>query len=198
MKCPLISLLSLGLLLSTGVAEEKPAAAAVSESQYVNEASLPEGWPMPGPYGKVSKKEYPVYRAAYTSGNGEGRSFWTLFSHIKSNDIPMTAPVEMEMEEVDGEMEMTTMGFLYKNPKVGEEGMDGEKVKVMTVSSMTVLSYTWMGPSNDQSLATAKAALEAELARQSLTPLGFRVLGYNGPSVPKAKRTHEMQAILKK
>lgn len=198
MKSPLISLLSLGLLLSAGLAEEKPAPAPAAKSQYVDEASLPEGWPMPGPYDKVSKKEYPIYRAAYTSGTGEGRSFWTLFSHIKSHDIPMTAPVEMEMTEVDGEMEMTTMGFLYQNPKVGEEGMDGEKVKVMTVSAMTVLSYTWMGPNNDSALATAKAALDAELEKQGAKALGFRVLGYNGPSVPKAKRTHEMQAILKK
>ena len=65
---------------------------------YQSEAPLPEGWPAPGPYDQVSEKTYPKYRAAVTTG-GSGMSFWTLFSHIKKKEIPMTAPVEMKMED---------------------------------------------------------------------------------------------------
>ncbi|GHC62660.1 heme-binding protein [Roseibacillus persicicus] len=118
--------------------------------------------------------------------------------HIKKQDIPMTAPVEMKMEEEDGELEMATMGFLYQDTTVGEVGADGEKVEVTDVPAMTVYSYAWMGPNNSENVAVAKEALTQELAAQKVTAEGFRLLGYNGPSVPKAKRTHELQAILKK
>ncbi|WP_411847594.1 heme-binding protein [Roseibacillus persicicus] len=198
MKSPLISLVSLGLLVATGCAEQKPAPAPAEAAAYVDEASLPKGWPVPGPYNEVTKKEYPAYRAAFTAGGGQTRSFWTLFMHIKKQDIPMTAPVEMKMEEENGELEMTTMGFLYQDTTVGEVGADGEKVEVTDVPAMTVYSYAWMGPNNSENVAVAKEALTQELAAQKVTAEGFRLLGYNGPSVPKAKRTHELQAILKK
>ena len=35
---------------------------------YQSEAPLPKGWPAPGPYDKVSEKNYPKYRAAVTTG----------------------------------------------------------------------------------------------------------------------------------
>lgn len=200
MKTPLISLVSLGLLVANGCAEPKAVAPEVQAEapSYVNEASLPKGWPVPGPYNEVAKKDYPVYRVAVTESGGQTRSFWTLFQHIKSNDIPMTAPVEMKMGEEDGEMEMTSMGFLYQDTSVGEVGMDGEKVEVTDVPAMTVLSYTWMGPNNKAAVAEAREALDAALEEKKMTAVSFRLLGYNGPSVPKAKRTHELQAILKK
>ena len=197
MKGPLVSVVSLGLLVSAGLAEEK-GGKMTHENGYVSQASLPEGWPMPGPFHQVTPKTYPVYRAAYTSGSGQTRSFWALFNHIKREKIPMTAPVEMEVQSVNGELEMTTMGFLYQSPEVGEQGLAGEKVRVMDVPAMRVLSYAWIGPNNEDNQLIAKKALDSALAAESEAAIGFRILGYNGPSVPKAKRTHEMQAILPK
>ena len=198
MKIPLISLVSLGLLVASGCAEQKNVDSPAKEASYVDEAQLPKGWPKPGPFGEVTKKEYPVYRVAVTESGGRTRSFWTLFQHIKSKDIPMTAPVEMKMGEKDGEMEMTSMGFLYQDTSVGEVGADGEKVEVTDVPAMTVLSYAWMGPNNSKAVETARAALDSKITEQKLEVKSYRLLGYNGPSVPKAKRTHELQAILKK
>ena len=198
MKTPLISLVSLALLLASGCADQKTADSPAKKASYVDEARLPKGWPAPGPYGEVTEKEYPVYRAAFTESGGQTRSFWTLFQHIKSKDIPMTAPVEMKMGDKDGEMEMTSMGFLYQDSTVGEVGADGEKVEVTDVAAMTVLSYAWMGPNNNKAVEKARAALDSKVTELKLEVKGYRLLGYNGPSVPKAKRTHELQAILKK
>ena len=172
--------------------------APAEKAGYVDEAKLPEGWPKPGPYGEVTQKEYPVYRAAFTESGGRTRSFWTLFRHINSKDIPMTAPVEMKMDEKDGKMEMTSMGFLYQDTSVGAVGADGEKVEVTDVPAMTVLSYAWMGPNNNKSVEEARSALDSKVAELEVEVESYRLLGYNGPSVPKAKRTHELQAILKK
>lgn len=166
--------------------------------KYTNEAALPKDWPTPGPYNEVTEKEYPAYRAAFTDGKGSFGSFWTLFNHIKKNDIPMTAPVEMAMEEEDdGDMEMASMGFLYQSSEVGKAGKDGEKVEVRDVAKEKVLSYTWMGGRGDANLKTAKEALVKALAEKKLTLKSYRLLGYNGPSTPAKKRTHELQALLK-
>ena len=199
MKVPVISLVSLSLLVASGHAQQKREiipAEAKTES-YVNEAKLPEGWPVPGPYNEVTKKEYPVYRVAVTENGGRTRAFWTLFSHIQSKSISMTAPVEMTMEEKEGAMKMTAMGFLYQSTSVGALGADGEKVEVTDVPALTALSYAWQGENSKKAVAEARVALDAELARQKLEAEGYRILGYNGPNVPKTKRTHELQAILK-
>ncbi|MEM9080549.1 MAG: heme-binding protein [Verrucomicrobiota bacterium] len=194
MKVALISILSLSLLVVGGVAAEKSAGAPAS---YVNEAQLPQGWPAPGPYGQVVAKEYPVYRAAFTDGRMSGPTFMRLFRHISSKNIPMTAPVEMEMEE-DGEaMDMVSMAFLYQNAEVGELGMDGKKVEVKDVAAMKVLSYAWQGSRGDEKVAEARAALEDVLKEKGLEAESFRLLGYNGPGTPRKERTHELQAVLK-
>lgn len=196
MKTPLISLVSLTLLVSSGCAESKKVEKPAQAESYVNEASLPKGWPAPGPYRKVTKKDYPVYRVAVAESEGRTRAFWTLFRHIQSKDIPMTAPVEMKVEAQDGEIAMTSMGFLYQNPTVGQLGADGDKVEVTDVPALTAYSYAWMGPDNQQARSAAKKALEEHLAAQNETAESYRLLGYNGPSVPRSKRTYELQAIL--
>lgn len=196
MKTSHFTLFTLMLLSPLAIADDGKKERAASEASYLEEANLPKGWPAPGPYDVVTQKDYPIYRAAYTAGNGQNRAFWTLFRHIQSKDIPMTSPVEMEVQQKDGKMEMTTMGFLYQNPEVGTKGPDGDKVQVTDVAPMKVLSYAWMGPNNEANTKVAKAALDAEIAAKKLTTKGFRILGYNGPSVPRAKRTFEMQAIL--
>nr|WP_226895220.1 heme-binding protein [Luteolibacter marinus] len=168
-------------------------AAAKPGSSYVDEAPLPKGWPEPGPYGKVVEKQYPAYRAAFTNGKGETSAFWTLFTHIKKHDIPMTAPVEMTM---DGDNRQTAMAFLYQNGKVGTTGPDGAKVEVKDVPASTALSYTWQGSDSKENISKARTELEAVLGEKSVESKGFRLLGYNGPGTPREKRTWELQAVI--
>ena len=180
----------LALLTACSTADE-------AKPTYKSEAPLPKGWPTPGPYNEVALKEYPAYRAAFTTGNRSNGNFWTLFRHIQKKEIPMTAPVEMKMDEKEGEMKMVSMGFLYQDTTVGQKGKDGESIEVRDVPKAKVLSYTWMGPRNDETVKIAKEALEKTLAEKKLKATGFRVLGYNGPMTPRKKQTHELQALLK-
>lgn len=172
------------------------AAAPAAAPAYVSEAPLPQGWPQPGPYDQVSEKSYPAYRAAFTTGKGQTGSFWTLFMHIKKNDIPMTAPVEMAMQPGEEELKRANMAFLYQSDQVGQTGVAGRSVEVRDVAASKVLNYTWQGPDSKANLAKARAALEAELAQRKLTAPQFRLLGYNGPGTPRAKATWELQAVL--
>lgn len=174
-------------------AVEPPAAPA-----YVNEAPLPAGWPQPGPYDQVSLKSYPAYRAAFTRNRWQSFGFWTLFAHIKRHQIPMTAPVELTMKKSGEQIEMSSMGFLYRDDKVGVPGADGKRVEVRDVPAAKVLSYTWQGPDSKANVDKAKAAVEAALVERKLGDKPFRLLGYNGPATPRDKRTWELQAVLDK
>lgn len=186
-------LFALLLALPACSAAETPA--EEKAPSYVSEAPLPKGWPEPGPYNEVAEKEYPKYRAAVTEGSS-GLSFWTLFGHIKKKDIPMTAPVEMKMEEKDGDMEKVNMAFLYQNTEVGKTGDDGKKVKVKDIGKSKALSYAWMGNDSRDQIKQARKALEKSLKERGLKAESFRLLGYNGPGTPRKKRTYELQAIL--
>ncbi|MEP4076189.1 heme-binding protein [Haloferula sp.] len=170
---------------------------ALAGPKYVDEAPLPEKWPAPGPYNEVESKSYPAYRAAFTNGKGETSSFWTLFTHIKRNDIPMTAPVEMAMEKEDGKLSQAGMAFLYQNGKVGSKGPDGTKVEVRDVPAVRALSYAWQGDDSKENVAKARTALEETIEKQNSKTSGFRLLGYNGPGTPRDERTWELQALLK-
>jgi hypothetical protein len=187
----LVLLLLAAFTSCTSVAEN-PAPPA-----YVSEAPLPKGWPEPGPYDQVTTKSLPAYRAAFTSQPGQGRAFWRLFLHIKKNEIPMTAPVEMAMTPVDGGLEKSTMAFLYQSDAVGATGPAGETIEVRDVPAAKVLSYTWQGADTKANIAQAREALDTALAAQKLSAASYRLLGYNGPSTPRAKGTWELQAVLK-
>lgn len=110
----------------------------------------------------------------------------------------MTSPVEMKMEQKGEDMKMANMSFLYQNTQVGKTGKDGKMIEVKDVPKIQTLSYTFQGRQTDKNIQTAKTALQAELKKQNLTANAYRILGYNGPGVPKEKRTWELQAILKK
>ncbi len=191
MKNTLFVPIFLALSACTSLAEAPKEPKAI---EYSSEANLPKGWPTPGPYNEVSEKTYPAYRAAFA----ENGSFWTLFRHIKKNSIPMTAPVEMDITTTgeNDTLKKSTMAFLYLDQEVGQLGADGKNVVVKDVPSMKALSYTWMGARNDAAMKKAKAALDAELTKRGITERDYRLLGYNGPSTPRAKRTHELQAML--
>ena len=72
-------------------------------------------------------------------------AFWTLFMHIKKNDIAMTAPVEMTYEQcAEHQLEQVDMSFLYRNTDQGKPGMDGS-VKIADVPAITVISIGMRG-----------------------------------------------------
>ena len=175
--------------------KKSPAPAAAP--QYQEESPLPQGWPRPGPFDQVVRKSYPAYRAAFTTRASPNGGFWTLFKHIERNRIPMTAPVEMKLRESPaGGVSMEEMGFLYQAPGVGHAGADGDQVMVRDMPAQEALSYAWQGTRNKAATARARNAIQAELARQNLTPAGFRLLAYNSPFIPRAKQTHELQALI--
>ena len=183
------------------VADENPAKNAAKQagsSRYISEAPLPKGWPEPGPYKQVTRKIYPDYRAAFASSNSPNGGFRTLFSHIKSKGIPMTAPVEMTMREGENNgMQMEEMAFLYQNTQVGKTGGDGDAIVVRDVPAQEALSYAWQGLRSKSSIARARKALDEALAAQGLKASGYRLLGYNSPFILPWRQTHELQALLR-
>ncbi len=169
-----------------------------AEPKYKEESPLPKGWPQPGPFNQVALKKYPAYRAAFTSSSSPNGGFMTLFKHISKNDIPMSSPVEMKLDEADSKgVKMEEMAFIYQTQRVGRTGTDGDKVQVRDVPAQDALSYAWMGPRDDASTARARAEIDAELDKRHIKASGYRLLGYNSPFIPRAKQTHELQALLK-
>lgn len=150
------------------------------------EAPMPAGFPGPGPVAQIVVKEYPSYRAA----RAEGDAFWTLFSHIKENEIAMTAPVEMTVDEG---LRTLDMSFLYESTEQGSAGRRGD-VAVVDLGPVRVLSLGVRGPRTTEEVAWAKRLLEEQLATRGLETAGsWRVLGYNSPMVPAAERFWELQ-----
>lgn len=175
----------------------KKPAAPDAEPAYKEESPLPKGWPEPGPFNQVVRKKYPAYRAAFTPDASPNSGFRRLFKHISRNKIPMTAPVEMKLDDSNSEnMNMEEMAFLYQSPKVGKTGSDGELVEVRDMPAVETLSYAWQGPRNKETTAKARAAIEAELAKQNLKATGYRIFGYNSPFIPRSKQTHELQTLI--
>ena len=151
------------------------------------EAPLPEGFPGPGPLGRVVVKEYPKYRAARAEG---GNSFWTLFQHINRNDVKMTAPVEMTMND---EMREVEMAFLYEGPEQGAAGIDG-RVKVLDLEPLTVLSVGLRGRRNADAVELARDWIEDQMKREGWCKAGaWRTFGYNSPMVPASRSFWELQ-----
>lgn len=161
------------------------------------EAPLPEGFPEPTPVGEIRIKHYPEYRLARTRMSGtETGSFWTLFTHIKKKDIAMTAPVEVTYG-VGGKdkFQPQTMAFLYRSTKQGSLGND-EKVDVIDVPAMKVLSIGIRGNVTKARLADAKIHLETwfkEHAKDYEASGPLRVMGYNSPFVAANQRFTEVE-----
>ncbi len=151
------------------------------------EASMPPGFPAPGPVGAIVVKTYPAYRLARAKGGG---SFWTLFQHIKGNKVEMTAPVEMTMS--DGMRELD-MAFLYERPDQGKTGAQG-RVAVVDVPEKTWLSIGFRGYRSQPLMKRAKAWLERYASQNGWKRAGaFRAMGYNSPMVRANSRFWEVQ-----
>lgn len=167
---------------------------------YVRSAPVPEGWPELTPIGTVEVKEYPLYRAASVSdvdvrgGGGAAPMFFALFDHIKREDIAMTAPVDMRYDDERDEPRMTSMAFLYREPDMGQIGVDGA-VRVEDLEPSTFASVGVRGDYNTRNyrkgLEQLRAWLEAGAPWVATGPA--RYLGYNDPFVPAFFRYGEVQ-----
>ena len=160
------------------------------------EAPLPVGFPLPTAVDEIELKRYPVYRMArtemgWTRSNG---AFWTLFRHITSRDIAMTAPVEMTYDNEGRGLREQRMAFLYANTELGSAGTQGD-VEVVDVPAMQVVSLGWRGRPSRADVTAAHAELLRWIAeRGDLEVAGeLRLLSYNGPSVSNARACSEVQ-----
>lgn len=165
------------------------------------EAPVPPGWPAFTPINEVRVKTYPAYRAAFTTRNPvmfrESRNFWTLFQHISSRNIPMTAPVEMPMSEGARGLREAGMAFLYPDMQTGTPGeTDNGAVQVVDVAPATVVSIGIRGKSTDARVKAAYDRLTAWLdahAGEWERAGSPRVMGWNSPSVPDRLSYTEVQ-----
>ena len=159
------------------------------------EAKLPAGFPSPGRVGDIIVREYPAYRMARIQrgeGGVKGRPnvmFRPLFNHIKRNDIPMTAPVEMGYpEHVEPSEGATSMAFLYGEPSWGTSGTDAadQRVVVEDVPAMTVVSIGVRGGYTNANFEKAIGRLNAWVQQRAgqVRIIGPpRYLAYNSPFV---------------
>jgi len=166
------------------------------EFEPILEAALPLGFPGPTPVREIELKQYPAYRSVSTNLNGDdpGGAFWKLFKHITSNDIAMTAPVEMSYDSSGDDLRETKMAFLYGEPQVGTPGHDGV-VEVIDANAGWVVSIGCRGRETDAKIREAQDQLVAWIAaRPELNTEGdLRVMGYNSPMVFGEKRYFEVQ-----
>jgi hypothetical protein len=163
------------------------------EFKPIKEAEMPKGFPGYTPVGQMEVKQYPAYRKASTSGVAE---FWTLFQHIKQNNVTMTAPVEMDYGDPRAaKSKERSVSFLYERPDQGSAGKQGS-VEVLDVPAMTVVSIGCRGQRTTSSIAEAREKLVKWLdeKKDEYVPVGpMRVMGYNSPFVPRDKNFFEVQ-----
>ncbi len=169
----------------------------------LQQAPAPAGWPTPAPVGDVVIKEYPAYRMATAPMRSEGdmSAFGKLFRHIQANDIPMTAPVQMDhAADTDGVIgERRAMAFLYEDDKRGQVGKAG-KVEVVDVPAATWASIGARGYETPDSIDDLHSALVTWLRQHSpryevTGPM--RVMGWNSPTVRGERRFYEVELPLR-
>jgi hypothetical protein len=172
-------------------------AEALLSFQITEEAPLPDGFPEPTPVGEIRVKRYPACRLARVDRPERERAFWTLFGHIQKKEIAMTAPVEMTMQEPkkDEPPEMAAMAFLYRTVKQGTAGKDGD-VNVIDVAAMDTVSIGLRGDMAEDKGTKGRALLENWLkdnADRYEAAGPMRVMGYNSPFLPAARRYVEVE-----
>lgn len=163
------------------------------------EAELPRGFPGPTPVGEIELKRYPAYRMALADSRG-GSAFWTLFRHIKTEGIAMTAPVQMDYQaSASQDPAQRSMAFLYGSPDFGEPVAAGP-VRVVDVPPGTVIGIGLRGVRTPQKVTEARDQLLGWLSANSeryARSGELRVMGYNSPFVPAARRYFEVQIPVK-
>ncbi len=198
----LTSVFRVGLLAVFGggafaLATNSSAARGDENFQPIKEAELPKDFPGYTPVGQIEIKHYPAYRKATASGDAQ---FWTLFRHIKQNNVAMTAPVEMDYGDPrDEKSRQRAMAFLYEHPDQGSPGKQGS-VEVTDAQPMTVASLGCRGARTRAALDEARQRLLnwLEENKDSYELAGpMRVMGYNSPFVPTSKQFFEVQLPVK-
>ena len=167
------------------------------EFRPIIEAEMPAGFPQYTPVREVQVKRYPAYRKAQAVA-GKGGGFWTLFSHIKQNDIAMTSPVEMPYADREPPNQ-GNMAFLYGRADMGLPGRQGS-VEVIDVPPMVVASTGVRGPRTAESLAEARDRLNAwlEANEEQYSADGpLRVMAYNSPFIPRDRNYFEVEIPLR-
>ena len=163
------------------------------------EAPVPAGFPAPTPVGVVEIKKLPVYRMAKVNNTGGGNNFFTLFNHIKKNNIEMTAPVEMTMAEKNGKYTESSMAFLYQETTLGKVGPQGN-IAVLDTKECMVASIGMQGSPTAEAIESAKRWLieKIKTAPEAYEIEGeLKVMGYNSPFMPEKLRYYEVQLQLK-
>jgi len=192
-----------------GIALAGKARQPVPERMPLPGATVPQRWlpvdgngwsivkPAAEPVGQIEVKQYPAYRKASTSGLAE---FWTLFQHIKQNNVTMTAPVEMDYGDPHAaKSKERSMSFLYERPDQGSTGKQGS-VEVIDVPAMTVVSIGCRGERTTAAIADARDRLVKWLDEKKgdyVSAGPMRIMGYNSPFVPRDKNFFEVQIPVK-
>lgn len=166
----------------------------------VAEAQRPVAFPQPAPIDEVVLKSYPRYRMAVATMDrrtGMNRPFMALFNHIKTNDIAMTAPVQVDYDGGAAEArETATMAFLYEEPEMGEPGPDDRGVEVVDVAPVMALSIGASGYDTPERTEELRQVLLAWLATHAdfLEVCGpLRTMGHNSPMVRAGRRFFEVE-----
>jgi hypothetical protein len=193
------------------VANQAKGANDVGRPWMFSEASLPAGFPAPGPVGEVIVKTYPAHRMARAAaGKGANGMFMKLFRHIERNEIAMTAPVVMgwpaenaadgagDAAEKQSAMQgPESMAFLYGKPTLGAAGADPADpvVVVEDVPETVVVSVGLRGSYDEATMNRGLERLRAWLGEHpEWTVAGApRSLAYNSPFVPGFAKFSEVQ-----
>lgn len=188
-----LTLVFLSRLVMASPAEQTRGEGSDADFKPVVEAPLPEGFPTYTPVGQIEVKQYPAYRKAEASGR---LAFGTLFEHISSAGISMTAPVEMTFETEGAPIgRERSMAFLYGEKSTGAPGKQG-KVEVLDVPAATVVSIGLRGARTEAMLVEAEQRLrkwieENKSRYEQSGPV--RVMGYNSPFIPRDRQFFELQ-----
>lgn len=171
------------------------------------EAKVPEGFPEFTPVHHIEVKTLPDYRMARammptTQGRGNG-AFWKLFSHIKRNEIAMTAPVQMDYTGSEKDAEVASMAFLYGSQKIGAPGQDAadKTVEIIDIPQQDVVSIGVRGRMTPDSLEAAHLQLLTWLAdhKSEYRVAGtLRRMGYNSPFISEDRAFFEVQIPIEK
>lgn len=187
----------------TDMARRRKALLALSDNlafEPTAEAPTPEGWPAFTPIQEIELKSYPAYRTAVTRATAslpDSVMFWKLFLHIQRNQISMTAPVEMTLDDAK-KQNTTAMAFMYESDEIGKLGED-VNVTVVDVPAQLAISIGLRGEMDPKEIAAASDRIDQWLAdhANNYAPAGdLRVLGYNSPSLDSDKKYYEVQRVI--
>lgn len=207
-----LTLTSLFSLVGGLASADEPAGKAPTQEPKPadSDAPLPAGFPTATRPGVVEIKAYPVYRSALAKGEGMTVNssdflFWSLFRHIETKGVAMTAPVINTYESEQMVDDPTTRGnvtmeFLYEKPDQGEAGQGVGAVQVVDHEPGQFLCLGVQGRMNDKEMKEGLDTLRTWLDehKNEWTAAGPpRRLGYHGPMTPVAQRLWEVQIPVK-